>query len=324
MNEPYPSKTLKQLKSIDLLCIEFEDAWACGNRPQISDFTSKISPEERDSLTRELLYIEWHALRCRKEKFSLADYSNREGLTPSLVEEAWDCDQARIATTAPDLALLGDRYSIVKTHARGGLGQVYVANDNEVGRRVAIKEVRREYFQDPESQERLLREARITGRLEHPGIIPVFSIGANDLGNPFYSMRFIEGNSLLEAIEQFFEPRGNKSDDGNDTSFSTLHPFQNEDAKSLNADAKSKPQGVKKLDANAYRGLKFKQMLGRFVYACRAIQYAHSRGILHRDLKPSNIMLGQHGETIVVDWGCLLYTSPSPRDLSTSRMPSSA
>ena len=303
MTEPRKTDSLSRLQSIDLLCIEFEDAWLCGNRPELSRFILKIEPTERDSLTKELLWIEWHARRCRNEDFQLAEYSTQDELDQKLVEEAWESDQSRIATTAPGLAILGDRYSIVKTHARGGLGQVYEAKDNEVGRRVAIKEVRSEYFQDSESQERLLREARITGRLEHPGIIPVFSIGANDLGNPFYSMRFVEGHSLLEAIKQFFRPTTGPETDDHDKPPSTSGPFVWETSSSTDSEPDKQPGAVTKLNAKAFRGLKFKQLLGRFVYACRAIQYAHSRGVLHRDLKPSNIMLGQHGETLVVDWG---------------------
>ena len=52
-----------------------------------------------------------------------------------------------------------------------------------------------------------------------------------------------------------------------------------------------------------YRGLEFRKLLNRFIDVCEAIEYAHSRGVLHRDLKPSNIMLGEFGETLVVDWG---------------------
>ena len=52
-----------------------------------------------------------------------------------------------------------------------------------------------------------------------------------------------------------------------------------------------------------YDSVPFRKLLGRFLDVCNTIEYAHSRGILHRDLKPANIMLGSHGETLVVDWG---------------------
>ena len=60
---------------------------------------------------------------------------------------------------------------------------------------------------------------------------------------------------------------------------------------------------AKKNTKTALDGVPFRQLLRRFLDVCNAIDYAHSRGILHRDLKPANIMIGNHGETLVVDWG---------------------
>ena len=49
--------------------------------------------------------------------------------------------------------------------------------------------------------------------------------------------------------------------------------------------------------------MELRKLLRRFTDICNAIDYAHSRGVIHRDLKPANIILGKHGETLVVDWG---------------------
>ena len=159
----------------------------------------------------------------------------------------------------------GLRYRVIRPHAKGGLGEVFVAHDEELHREVALKEIQDRHADHPESRSRFLLEAEITGGLEHPGIVPVYGLGQYADGRPYYAMRFIRGDSLQDAIKQFHNPRGESS--------SPAAPLQ------------------------------FRKLLGRFIDVCQAMQYAHDRGVLHRDLKPGNIMLGKYGETLVVDWG---------------------
>ena len=173
------------------------------------------------------------------------------------------------ATTAPSVGAstsTGSRFRILRPHARGGLGQVYVAHDEELHREVALKEIQERHADDPNSRSRFLLEAEITGGLEHPGIVPIYGLGTYGDGRPYYAMRFIRGDSLKEALERFHRAEGAGRDPGE-------------------------------------RALELRKLLGRFLDVCNAIAYAHSRGVLHRDLKPGNIMLGQYGETLVVDWG---------------------
>ncbi len=160
-----------------------------------------------------------------------------------------------------------ERYRVIGLHARGGIGQVLLAVDSELSREVALKEILPGLADDEASRRRFLLEAEITGRLEHPGVVPVYALGKSADDRPFYVMRFIRGESLKEAIEAFHLERREKS------------PGQ------------------------PFRSLAFRQLLHRFMDVCDTIAYAHSRGILHRDLKPSNVMLGNYGETLVVDWG---------------------
>ncbi len=95
------------------------------------------------------------------------------------------------------------RFRILRPHATGGLGQVYVARDQELGRQVALKEIRIDRCDDPGLRGRFLLEAEINGNLEHPGIVPVYGLGSYPDGRPFYAMRFIQGDSLREAVERF-------------------------------------------------------------------------------------------------------------------------
>ena len=158
------------------------------------------------------------------------------------------------------------RYQIIRSHAKGGLGEVFIAHDAEVGRDVALKEIKGKAAQNSAARSRFLREAEITGRLEHPGIVPVYGLGFYADGRPYYAMRFIQGKTLRAAIAE------------------------------LHVD-------VAQQRAQAFRGIEFRKMLQQFIAVCNTLEYAHSRGIIHRDLKPSNIMIGKHGETLVVDWG---------------------
>lgn len=177
----------------------------------------------------------------------------------------------------------GARFRILRPHARGGIGEVFVARDTELGREVALKEIQLDKSHDPEARARFTREAEITGGLEHPGIVPVYGLGTYPDGRPFYAMRFIRGNSLQDAIRAFHveSPEG--------------HP------PAATAVAQASPHDNRK--SATEKNLELRRLLQRFIDVCEAIDYAHSRGVLHRDLKPGNIMLGRYGETLVVDWG---------------------
>jgi hypothetical protein len=158
----------------------------------------------------------------------------------------------------------GERFRLLRPHARGGLGEVFVALDAELHREVALKQILEKHADDPVSRQRFVAEAEITGGLEHPGVVPVYGLGTYAGGRPYYAMRFIKGDSLKEAIEHFHSDDALKSDPGR-------------------------------------RSLELRKLLHRFLDVCNAVDYAHSRGVIHRDLKPANIILGKHGETLVVD-----------------------
>src|SRR5262249_46649927 len=141
---------------------------------------------------------------------------------------------------------------------QGGMGEVFEAHDESLRRRVALKSLHSHLGHDQRAAEYFQREAEVTGRLEHPGIVPIHSLTRTTDGRPCYSMRFVDGQTLQGAIRDLH-------DNG--------RVFTAESA------------------------VAFRSLLGRFVAVCNAVAYAHSRGVLHRDLKPENIMLGPFGET---------------------------
>src|SRR5205085_28626 len=76
----------------------------------------------------------------------------------------------------------GERFDIQQVLAQGGLGVVYLARDREIDRTVALKQIKSQWADDEDSRARFLLEARVTGRLEHPGVAPVYALGADDTG----------------------------------------------------------------------------------------------------------------------------------------------
>jgi serine/threonine-protein kinase len=299
MSESLPAKSASLTPAIeaqvDQACDRFEEAWLAGQRPAIAPYLLGVPQEGRPALLRELVKLEWH-YRCRggetptPEEYRLAFPEFSDGLT-DLLAALHQYDQAlaglaadpavqpRDATTdagtidhAAAVAVVvpadapTSRYRPLRLHAQGGLGEVFLAHDEELHREVALKRIQERHAEDAESRRRFLQEAEITGRLEHPGVVPVYGLVQGDDGQPCYAMRFIEGESLQEAIRCFHA-----------------------------ADKPGRLVGE--------RSLALRQLLGRFVAVCYTMAYAHSRGVLHRDLKPANIMLGKYGETLVVDWG---------------------
>jgi serine/threonine-protein kinase len=170
---------------------------------------------------------------------------------------------ADVGETGPFVAPRRDRYRLNRLHASGGIGRVWVAHDGELGREVALKELRPDRQEHADYAARFVREARITGQLEHPGIVPVYELNQRTAdGQPFYVMRFIKGRTLSQAIEQYHR--------------------------------RAAPEASQ---------VEFRSLLNAFVELCNAVAYAHARGVVHRDLKGSNVVLGDFGEVILLDWG---------------------
>jgi serine/threonine-protein kinase len=157
-----------------------------------------------------------------------------------------------------------ERYTITRLHARGGIGQIWLARDTDLGRDVALKELRAERSDNPEVWARFLEEAQITGQLEHPGIVPVYElVKEKSRGRSFYTMRFVHGRTLSDTIADYHRKR---------------------------------TEGQAGM-------LELRALLNALIAVSNAVAYAHSRRVLHRDLKPQNVVLGDYGEVILLDWG---------------------
>lgn len=251
------------------------NAWVLEKHKPLSELLIERGALKFDQAAVIELLIEQH-LKLHGNDPSLSLRATKA--LPSIIQDIEDHDlAASIAKLTPIAANeettsfrpspdTGTRYRKLRHHADGGQGRVFVADDFELHREVALKEVKPGLSSDPDSHSRFVLEAEITGGLEHPGIVPVYGLGTYPDGRPYYAMKFIRGESLDVAIKQFHA------------------------------------SGVPVLEG-VERSMAFRHLLRRFVDVCNAVAYAHSRGVVHRDLKPKNIMLGKFGETLVVDWG---------------------
>jgi serine/threonine-protein kinase len=161
--------------------------------------------------------------------------------------------------------------AVLQTLGVGGMGKVLLALQRPLQREVAVK-VPRDEAATPQVTAELMREALVTGRLEHPNIVPVHLLARGRDGAPFFVMKRIEGTVWRTLLDDPDE----------------LAAF-----------------GARALDPLGFH-------LGVLLEVCDAVAFAHSRGVLHRDLKPDNVMLGRFGEVYVLDWGLAVTTGDDP------------
>ncbi len=147
---------------------------------------------------------------------------------------------------------------------KGAMGEVFRAEDPDLRRRVALKTLRPQLAGDPGVVDRFLREVRVTARLDHPNIVPVYRLREGP-GGPTYTMKLIEGQTLRQVIKDL------------QATVEAGQPLPDEWSRAAR--------------------------LHHFLKVCDAIDYAHDQGFIHRDLKPPNIMIGPHNEVYVMDWG---------------------
>lgn len=169
----------------------------------------------------------------------------------------------------------GVRYIVVGTAGKGGMGVVHVAQDVGLLRRVALKELSPQAAHSADARSRFVREVQVTAQLDHPHIVPVYSLEVAEGDRPAYAMKLVEGRTFVQLVADV----------------------------RAQWDAGARPDARHALYAR----------LEHFLKVCDAIAYAHERGVVHRDLKPANLMIGAHNEVYVMDWGlCRVMKSAQP------------
>jgi serine/threonine-protein kinase len=156
------------------------------------------------------------------------------------------------------------RYKQLAMLEEGGMGEIHLVYDRELQREVVLKVVRA--CLDKAGHRRFLREARLAGSLQHPGIVPIYDLGLLSDGRPYFTMRRVLGRTLGEVAEQ-------------------VHRLS---------------------DAQGWQvagGWSLYRLMDALRRVAEAVGFAHDQGVIHRDLKPANVMIGVHGQVEVVDWG---------------------
>jgi serine/threonine protein kinase/tetratricopeptide (TPR) repeat protein/WD40 repeat protein len=294
------------------------------------------SDSSRDALLERLAeeFVERHR---RGERPTLTEYTDRHPdlaaevreLFPALVQieklkpEAGDLTGAFVPTSTPPDEHIPERfgeYRILRQIGQGGMGVVYEAEQESLGRHVALKVLPRQTLLKATYRERFRREAKAAGRLHHTNIVPVFGVGEHD-GTHYYAMQFIPGEGLDKVLGDLRRLRAAPEGGtvaANPAEASVAHSlltgrFVVAPATSPEVPAASpapssptsadKAHGSSTLSAGGSEGQYFRGIARLALQVADALAYAHRQGILHRDIKPSNLLLDPQGTVWITDFG---------------------
>ncbi len=179
-------------------------------------------------------------------------------------------------------------FRLLRRLGSGGMGVVYEAEQEPLGRTVALKLIRPEQLYFPRARERFRRETEAVARLAHPSIVSIYTVGESS-GIPYFAMELVEGATLasvLLALEHRAAEHLSSSD---------LRAAVEACGATIDAHA---PQS-----AELFRGSWSESCVRIVIEMCDALAHAHSRGVLHRDIKPSNIAVTPQGRVVLLDFG---------------------
>jgi serine/threonine protein kinase/WD40 repeat protein len=289
---PPDAASRDELDPLDRLAEEFLARRRRGERPSISEFAAREPALADDA-------------RAMLEALALV-----EGLKPDAdaTLEGDGGPGGDGARREPVPARLGD-FRIVREIGRGGMGVVYEAEQESLGRRVALKVLAPHIERSPRQVQRFVREARAAAQLHHTNIVPVFGVGEHD-GRHFYAMQFIAGHGLDAVLEEVRRQRGGSGRTTAPAGTTTAPLGTREGGPSPAATPPGSPPLAAR-DPSGSALVAARESAGRYargvarvgLQVAEAIEHAHRHGVLHRDIKPSNLLLDADGTAWVTDFG---------------------
>jgi serine/threonine protein kinase len=293
---------------LELLAAEYMERLRQGQRPSIEEYAA-----QHPSLAEEI-----------RELFPTI------AVTERLKARQARSDDGRATLGPARLERLGD-FRIIREIGRGGMGVVFEAEQESLGRHVAVKVLPRQVLLDEKHLRRFQREARIAANLHHTNIVEVFGVGEQD-GFHYYVMQYIRGvglDAVVPLLAKLDRSPGALPPLPDTTAAAAAGGPENGTAEAaarqlLGGEKQSPPDGAGTLlpasppaSPGGHPGPHYWQSVARIgLQAADALNYAHSQGTLHRDIKPANLLLDTQGTLWLADFG--LAKAAQSDDISLS------
>ncbi len=266
--------------TVDILASDFVARYRNGERPTVEEYASR-HPDLSDPIRRVFPLV------LSVEKIKIDQQSEKDG-------------SATLA--GRELERLGD-FRLLREIGRGGMGIVYEAQQESLGRRVAIKVLPKQSLLDDDALHRFAREASTAAAMHHPNIVPIFGTGECD-GTHYLVMQLIRGQSLDRLIG---------------SAFSKECPPPSDAVSNVRQNVDCARPGLPSDDGVGTTNIKIED--GVFECSTAAeiaaqisdgLAYAHGNGVLHRDVKPANILIDEDGVAQLTDFGLARNTRDDP------------
>lgn len=265
--------SLRQRRTIDLLCRDFEEQWQAGLKQDINLFLQTVNPELHKDLLPELVAAEWELKTLAGESPVKSDYEHRFPQLANLLTELEATDfrthESSVHSEVRSLPQGGEEfcgYRILRELGRGAMGTVFLAEVPVIGHQVALKILKSNLRESHVAVTRFEREARLLSKLDHPGLVPLYSYGESQ-GLRYLVMKAINGVSLSSAIS------------GAEPTDDIVRRIQ-------------APDDIARHEL----------LLSIARQLVAALQVVHAADVVHRDIKPSNILLTNGGQVFLTDF----------------------